>query len=202
MKIIIIIQKEVIFINKTTEPIRNKKTLKAIELYLKNINYRNYALFKTQLNTGLRISDVIKLKYDDFFLENGKFKKHIELTEKKTKKNKVIFINDDLKKTIRSLVERYKLNKGSYLFKSRKGQNRPITTTQAHRIYKNIGDIFNLPNFNTHSIRKTFCYYIYQKNKDINLIMKLMNHSSTAITLRYIGITDDDIDNIYNDLDF
>lgn len=89
-----------IFINKTTEPIRNKKTLKAIELYLKNINYRNYALFKTQLNTGLRISDVVKLKYDDFFLENGKFKKHIEIVEKKTKKNKVIFINEELKKPL------------------------------------------------------------------------------------------------------
>ena len=191
-----------IFINKTTEPIRNKKTIKAIEFYLKNINFRNYILFKTQLNTGLRISDVVKLKYDDFILENGKFKKRLELVEKKTKKNKVIFINDELKRAIRELVDYYGLKQGSYLFASRKGQNKPITTTQAHRIYKNIGDVFNLPKFNTHSVRKTFCYYKNQKNKDINLIMKLMNHSSTAITLRYIGITDDDIDNIYSDLDF
>ena len=47
------------FTNKTTEPIRNKKTIKAIEMYLKNTNFRNYGFFKVQLNTGLRISDVV-----------------------------------------------------------------------------------------------------------------------------------------------
>lgn len=171
-------------------------------MYLKNTNFRNYGLFKVQLNTGLRISDVVKLKYDDFFNENGKIKKHLQLTEKKTKKNRVIFINNDLKGVLQALQGHFQLRQGDYIFKSRKGANRPITTTQAHRIYQRIGEVFNLKNFNSHSIRKTFCYTIYQKNKDINLIMAIMNHSSTAITLRYIGITNDDIDNIYSSLNF
>lgn len=196
------IQKGGDFTNKTTEPIRNKTTIKAIEIYLKNTNFRNYGLFKVQLNTDLRISDVVKLKYDDFFNENGKIKKHLQLTEKKTKKNRVIFINNDLKGVLQALQGHFQLRQGDYIFKSRKGANRPITTTQAHRIYQRIGEVFNLKNFNSHSIRKTFCYTIYQKNKDINLIMAIMNHSSTAITLRYIGITNDDIDNIYSSLDF
>ena len=171
-------------------------------MYLKNTNFRNYGLFKVQLNTGLRISDVVKLKYDDVFQKNGNIKKHISLTEKKTKKNRVIFINQVLKDTFKELKEYYNLDTGMYFFTSRKGNNKPLTTTQVHRIYQNIGKIFNLKNFNSHSLRKTFCYFIYQKNNDINLIMKIMNHSSTAITLRYIGITDDDIDNIYSSLDF
>ena len=171
-------------------------------MYLKNTNFRNYGLFKVQLNTGLRISDVVNLKYDDVFEKNGNLKKHISLTEKKTKKHRVIFINNELKNVFKELREYFKLSSGIYLFKSRKGQNKPITTTQVHRIYQNIGKVFNLKNFNSHSLRKTFCYFVYQKNKDINLIMKLMNHSSTAITLRYIGITNDDIDNIYSSLDF
>ena len=171
-------------------------------MYLKNTNFRNYCLFKTQLNTGLRISDIVKLKYDDAFDKNGNIRKHLSIVEKKTGKNRIIFINQELKQTFKELKNYYNLTQGKYFFCSRKGNNQPLTTTQVHRIYQNIGNIFNLKNFNSHSLRKTFCYYIYQKNKDINLIMKLMNHSSTAITLRYIGITDDDIDNIYSSLDF
>ena len=191
-----------IFINITTEPIRSKETIKAIEVYLKNTNFRNYGLFKTQLNTGLRISDVVKLKYDDFFNIDDNLRTHLNLVEQKTKKTRRIFINKDLKQVILDLVDYFSLSSGDYIFKSRKGINKPITTTQAHRIYKNIGEIFNLKNFNSHSIRKTFCYKIYQKNKDINLIMAIMNHSSTAVTLRYIGITNNDIDDIYSCLDF
>ena len=171
-------------------------------MYLKNTNFRNYGLFKVQLNTGLRISDVVKLKYDDIFDKNDNIRKHISLIEKKTKKNRVIFINNELKNVCKELKDYFNLVSGMYLFASRKGQNKPLTTTQVHRIYQNIGQIFNLKSFNSHSLRKTFCYFIYQKNKDINLIMKIMNHSSAAITLRYIGITDNDIDNIYSSLDF
>lgn len=155
-----------------------------------------------QLNTGLRVSDVVKLNYDDVFLKNGNFKKHLSITEQKTKKHKLIFINGELKNTFKELKDFFNLKSGDYFFQSRKGTNKPITTTQAHRIYAKIAPIFNLKQFNSHSLRKTFCYFIYQKNKDINLIMKLMNHSSSAITLRYIGITDNDIDDIYNSLDF
>lgn len=155
-----------------------------------------------QLNTGLRVSDVVKLNYDDVFLENGNFKKHLSITEQKTKKHKLIFINKELKNTFEELKKFFILKSGDYFFQSRKGINKPITTTQVHRIYAQIAPIFNLKQFNSHSLRKTFCYFIYQKNKDINLIMKLMNHSSTAITLRYIGITDNDIDDIYDNLNF
>ncbi len=79
-------------------------------MYLKNTNFRNYGLFKVQLNTGLRISDVVQLKYDDVFQKNGNLKKHISLTEKKTKKNRVIFINQVLKDTFKELKEYYNLN--------------------------------------------------------------------------------------------
>lgn len=188
--------------NKTTEPLKNKDTIKAIELYLKNNNFRNYGLFKVQLNTGLRISDIVKLKYNDIFNENGQIKTHLNIIEQKTNKKRVILINNTLKIVFNELKDNLSIKPQEYIFKSRKGKNNAITTTQVHRIYQNIAKIFNLKNFNSHSLRKTFCYFIYKKNKDINLIMKLMNHSNSNITLRYIGLTDNDIDNIYNELDF
>lgn len=179
-------------LNIKTEPIRSKKTINAIGLYLRAKNVRDYAIFKTQLNTALRISDIVNLKYDDIC------NKYLNIVEKKTKKSKKILINRELKAVFDELINFYGLREGDYLFQSQKGQNKPITTTQVHRIYSNIAKIFNLSNFNSHSLRKTFCYFAYQETKDIGLIMRLLNHSSQSITLRYIGIDDNQIDELYN----
>jgi len=40
-------------------------------------------------------------------------------------------------------------------------------------------------------MRKTFAYHYYKKTKDIALLMNLFNHSSQSVTLRYIGINQD-----------
>lgn len=132
------------------------------------------------------------MKYDDIC------KKYLNLIEKKTNKSKKILINKELRNVFIELINFYGLKEGDYLFQSQKGQNKPITTTQVHRIYNNIAKIFNLSNFNSHSLRKTFCYFAYQETKDIGLIMRLLNHSNQAITLRYIGIDDNQIDELYN----
>ena len=51
-----------------------------------------------------------------------------------------------------------------------------------------------------HTMRKTFGYHAYKKGMDITIIQKLLNHSSPSITLSYIGITRDDLDNVYLNL--
>ena len=50
----------------------------------------------------------------------------------------------------------------------------------------------------THSMRKTFGYHHYQQFKDIVILQKIFNHSSPQITLRYIGVEQDQIDDSYN----
>ena len=50
----------------------------------------------------------------------------------------------------------------------------------------------------THTMRKTFGYHHYQQFKDVVLLQKIFNHSSPQITLRYIGIEQDQIDYSYN----
>ena len=72
-------------------------------MYLKNTNFRNYGLFKVQLNTGLRISDVVKLKYDDVFEKNGNIKKHLSLTEKKQKRTDLYLSIMSLEPPLKSL---------------------------------------------------------------------------------------------------
>lgn len=86
---------------------------------------------------------------------------------------------------------------GEYLFTSQKGNNKPITTTQAYRIIVAAGTNIGLTEIGTHTMRKTFGYWHYQQFHDIAILQEIFNHSSPSITLRYIGINQDEIDKSY-----
>lgn len=188
--------------NFKTEPIRDKKKIEEIFTYLKEKNQRNYVMAKIQINTGLRISDVLKLKVNDFLNSNLKFKEYLVLEEKKTKKNKMIAINKVIIEVLKEYIFKADLELNSYLFQSRKGLNQPITTTQAHRIYSKMAQDLNIEKFNSHSLRKTWGYFAYQKTKDVALIMDVYNHSSQKDTLKYIGITQQDKNSLYKKIYF
>ena len=70
-----------------------------------------------------------------------------------------------------------------------------------YQVYKIRDEVCNDVGINykvgTHSLRKTFGYHHYIKFKDIAILQKILNHSSTSITLRYIGIEQDRIDESY-----
>jgi site-specific recombinase XerD len=53
----------------------------------------------------------------------------------------------------------------------------------------------------THTLRKTFGYHAFKNGVDLSLLMRIFNHSCQAVTLRYIGITQDQIDDVYVNLD-
>jgi integrase len=172
------------------EPIRDKKDIKKIEKILKNKSLRDLLMFVMGTNSGLRISDILALNVGDV-----KNKTHINIIEKKTGKRKKFPINSKLK----ALLDPYIVNKvtSEPLFKSR-FDNR-LDRVQAYRI---INDACTLAGLNykvgTHTLRKTFGYHHYQQYKDVAMLQKIFNHSSPTITLRYIGIEQDEIDESYN----
>jgi integrase len=86
-----------------------------------------------------------------------------------------------------------------YLFKSQKGNNKPISRVQAYRILNNASEKIGLKEIGTHTLRKTFGYWHYQQYKDIALLQELFNHSAPSITLRYIGINQDIMDRTIED---
>ncbi|WP_348651612.1 tyrosine-type recombinase/integrase [Lysinibacillus sphaericus] len=88
-----------------------------------------------------------------------------------------------------------------YLFPSRKGSGY-ITTTQAYRIIAKAGDMIGNHSIGTHTMRKTFGYTYYQATKDVPTLMEIFNHSSQKTTLRYIGITEEAIENSINSVSF
>ena len=171
------------------EPIKNIEDIKKIEEFLKKQYIRNYLLFKLGINWGLRISDILALNIKDV-----KNKDWIILKEKKTKKVKKIPISDNLKQ----MIIKYVKNKNSEqpLFTSR--FNNRMDRTTAYRIIVQACKAVNIKaRIGTHSLRKTFGYHFYKKYNNIALLQKILNHSSQDITLRYIGIDQDEIENAY-----
>lgn len=184
------------------EPIRDAKKIDRMKKYLKEKSLRDYCLFVLGINSGLRISDLLNLQVKDVAEDSGKLKDRIRLTEQKTGKTKDFPISDTAGRAIKEHLAALNTKEPSaYLFPSRKG-NGAILRYQAWRILNEAAAHSGLDKeaIGTHTMRKTFGYHAYKKGMDITVIQKLLNHSSPAITLSYIGITRDDLDNVYLNL--
>ena len=171
------------------EPIRDKKKIRAVEDYLANRSKRNRLLFVLGCNSGLRVSDILALDVKDV-----RDKTHIELTEKKTGKSKRFPINNKLKKLITDFIKDKEDDEP--LFLSQKQMR--LDRSQVYRILNNACKAVGIDvNIGTHSMRKSFGYHHYNQFKDVAMLQMIFNHSSPQITLRYIGINQDEIDNSY-----
>ncbi|EJP86680.1 MULTISPECIES: site-specific integrase [Bacillus cereus group] len=168
------------------QPIRDPEQIQQIKEYLKVKNERNYILFVMGINTGLRISDILKLKVGDL---KGS---HISMREMKTGKQKRIQITAALRRELKWYLEG--MEDYEYLVKSRQGTNRPIGRSMAYKILSSTAAEFGLDEIGTHTLRKTFGYHMYMQTKNIALLMEIFNHSSERVTLRYIGVNQDAMD--------
>lgn len=183
------------------QPIRDKKMIQRMKAILKSRNCRDYALFTLGINSGLRISDLLSLKVSDVLDGKGKLKDRITLREKKTGKTKDFPVGETAKRALKEYLSEKNLDKEDYLFPSRKRGNGPISRVQAYRILNEAARLAGIEErIGTHTLRKTFGYHAYKMGLDLSVIQKLMNHSSPAVTLAYIGITQDDLDNVYMSL--
>lgn len=181
---------------KFVQPIRDTEKIEEMKSELRKNGTRDYLLFSLGINSGLRVSDIIKLQVKDLLYADKTIKTHITIIEDKTNKVKRFKINAALGEEIRQYVKN--MLPDEYIFKSRKGINKPISRVQAYRILSETATKIGLEEIGTHTLRKTFGYHFYQKTKDVALLQQLFNHSSPSITLRYIGINQDIIDNAYD----
>lgn len=173
----------------TVEPIRNKSDIKKVEKFLAKKNPRDLLLFTIGTNCGLRISDIVALNVGDV-----KGKTHIQIIEKKTGKFKKIPVNSKLKPMFEEYTRGKSVDEALFrtVFKNR------IDRFAAYHIIKDACKAAGLQeHVGTHTMRKTFGYHHYKKFKDIAMLQKIFNHSNPTITLRYIGIEQDQIDESY-----
>lgn len=149
------------------------------------------------INTGLRISDVLKLKHKDIIGDK------IFITEKKTKKKRIITLNKEIKKAYSKLKlifqENYiRFNENDFIFISQKGS---VYKTQS--INDLLKTIFNSKTLqiSSHSLRKSFARRVYQNNNEsensLILLSDIFSHSSISITRIYLGIRQETISNVY-----
>lgn len=182
------------------KPLKKNDIEKIFKLLEKNENIVMLGVIKFALNTGLRISDILLLKFENMEITY--------LTEKKTKKTKGIIYNSSCKDITKRLTEYYKkkynnnFNSG-YLFKSSVDPNKPISYQGVNYHIKTLRTKLkiNYP-MNTHSFRKTWARTVYYKYNDLVLVMKLLNHSNPKVTLRYIGIEEEEIQKVYSEIVF
>jgi integrase len=169
------------------QPIRDFKKIDEMKRELLKNGTRDYMLFLVGINTGLRISDILSLKVLDI-----KDQTHITIKEQKTGKTKTTKIGANLKTELDNYISDKNIDE--YLFTSRKGENKPISRVQAYRILNDSAKRIGLGEIGTHTLRKTFGYHHYKNQNNIALLMNLFNHSAPSVTLRYIGLNQDVLD--------
>jgi len=185
---------------KEVEAIKNVRDISKIKQFLLGKkSKRDYLLFVLGINIGLRIGDLLSLKVADVVDEAGNIKRAVNIVEQKTRKQKEFELNKSAREAIRLYLEELDISDGSiYLFESRKGEN-AITTRSAHKIIKTtLRELGIKGNYGTHSLRKTFGYHRYNSGVKVETLQKVFNHSSSTVTLRYIGIDREVICDAYN----
>lgn len=183
---------------KETQPIKDVKQLQALLYYLlskvdkakSNVKKyqadRNYMLVLVGLNTAFRAEDLLQLRVIDL---NG----YISIKENKTGKMQNFKMNKEFQKEVDAYVKRWELSKYDYMFLGQKkivnGQkyNLPINRQQGHRIVSRAGDEVGIKFvFGLHSLRKTFGYQYINRGGNVLTLMKMYNHDSPDVTLRYV----------------
>lgn len=170
----------------TTKPITDSKLISDV-LSVYEVGSRNYLLIAYALNTGLRVSDILQSKVreskEGFWIGR----------EKKTNKEKTLVLPNNLRILIMDYVQSNQLDDKNHLFHKKRDKNQPISRQAVDKIIRNAGNMVGLT-LSAHSLRKTFGYMAYTtKQYDLAELQFLFNHSSSKTTLRYIGVTQDSI---------
>ena len=187
----------------------NKRIDEATDENKKQIAHRNKMMFLIGINLGIRASDLCSLRYSFFINNDGSFKDSYSLQPKKTRKQKKfvkLYFNQTVKKAITDYIQEYPIkDMEEYLFKSRKGKGSIGERTLWDIMNKAAIEAGIKQNIGSHSLRKTFGRFVWHnaedKNKSLIILQTIFNHSSPAVTSRYIGLTDDEVCDVFNSLD-
>jgi len=183
----------------SVEPIRDKKKILAIKRNLKEEgNPRNYLLFVMGVNTALRIGDLLSVKVKDVIDSKGAIKDYLFIKESKTGRQAKIYLNDPVKEALNYYLDKVKgIDPDSYLFKSERS-NRKLDRVRTWGLIQGWAKEAGLEGerYGTHSLRKTWGYQARIQGVSISQIQNKLGHKSPAITSRYIGIDQEEINNV------
>src|SRR5699024_9608090 len=165
---------------------------------------RNYTIFQVGKSTLLRVSDVMTLKKSDVYNPDGSVKNTAFIHDKKIGKANTLYlkpVQQDLLQYHDWLVqENINLD---WLFHSKAHPDRHINDKQFYKVIARVADLLGINYLGTHTMRKTGVYRVYtQSNYNIGLVMYLLNHSSEAMTLTYLGLDQASRETMLDQIDF
>ena len=189
--------------NTTADYLQWDEAMNLIRKLAKDENYKMSLLIALGCFTGLRISDILALRWEQI-LSIEEF----TIIEKKTGKKRVLRLNPQLQQHIRECYEQIQpIGLKAPILVSQKGT--VFTIQRINVVLKEIKRKYRLKikNFSCHSLRKTFGRQVYNMNSDnselaLVKLMELFNHSSLAITKRYLGLRQEEILQTYDCLTF
>lgn len=153
--------------------------------------------------TACRASDILNLRWRNILNMS-----EVVVIEKKTGKTRAVSFNQSVKNKIKELwVLLGKPNPDEYIFISRI-TGKPFTIQYLNQKLKTFRTKYRIQisHFSTHTFRKTFGRYVYDKHnhsaESLMLLNKILRHSNMETTKTYIGITQDEINNIFNSISF
>jgi len=153
--------------------------------------HRNKTMIKLMLDTGLRLSEIINLKWQHVNLQTGKLK----VVNGKGKKDRVVWFNNGTLELVREWRERQAKDIGQceYTFTTKAGnklkqrdvRSMVYTYTEKAKINKDVSP---------HTFRHTYATDLYQETKNIRLVQKSLGHSDLSTTMIYTHIVDEEME--------
>lgn len=210
---------------KAADPITSQQDILRMKEYFLTSGHplyrtRNHLIFVLGVSTALRVSDLINLKMGDVFNPDHSIKQYITIIETKTRKTNHIMLNAEVQSALKLYRDDFlahsknvavfntpqgevkRLIPDSYLFQS-KITNGKLTDKALYCLVNEAGKALNLPyHLGSHSLRKTFGYWTLKlKPNDTNaltVLQQALNHSSLDSTMHYVGLTQENKDEVYN----
>lgn len=200
----------------TVYPIKTHKDIIAMANWLYEHKNNKYVLaFTLGINLGLRANELLDLKMNQVFSPDGSVRliedeedtsDGIDIYQSKTKKHRTVFLNAACKDALEWAfpIKGAYLHSEEYLFPSREGGAIQVGTFR--KVLKESAAACGLKqNIGTHTCRKTWGWHQYKYNSekanlDITMLQRAFGHSSPEVTLRYLGITDEEDKALYKNM--
>lgn len=175
------------------DPITELRNVASIKRLLTG---KDKLMFVMGINSGLRVQDLLALRVGD--VRGLKLGDRLPIREKKTGKPNVLIANKEIVAALAEYLSTIEANDEHFLFKSRKGKNYPLTTLTVTKKVKAWTAAINLKgNFGAHTLRKTWAYHQRRKySVSWEILAKRLNHSSPSVTRRYLGIQDEEVEEV------
>jgi len=165
-------------------------------------DYKFTLLITIGMYTGLRISDILSLHWKEILDKDW-----VEITEKKTGKQRKISINPNLKDTLQRLTTKIHPDPEQPIFLNDRGTkviSRQFVNDKLKRLVKRYEVVKDSTKIKSHSIRKSFGRRVWENSerseKGLIMLNEIFNHSSIRTTKIYLGIREKEISDVYQNL--